>query len=119
MGLPMIAQRIYNGESSDQIGISAAEYAGRRATLERYLAGAGGVFDQTDYLAWLQRDVAGDRGETWTPDQPSRGLGDSVAKLTHATGLDKLAHAYSRMTGKDCGCSRRQKTLNTLIPYNR
>ena len=46
-----------------------------------------------------------------------RGLGDSVAKLTKATGLDKLAHAYTKITGKSCGCGERQAKLNQLFPY--
>lgn len=48
-----------------------------------------------------------------------RGLGDTVARLTHATGLDKLAHLYTQVTGKDCGCKGRQAELNRLIPYRR
>lgn len=47
----------------------------------------------------------------------SQGLGDTVAKFTHATGLDKLSGLYSRITGKDCGCSQRQDALNRLVPY--
>ena len=47
----------------------------------------------------------------------SRGLGDSIAKITHATGLDKLAHLYTHLTGKPCHCSERQEALNKLIPY--
>lgn len=42
----------------------------------------------------------------WTPDQPSRGLGDSIAKLTHAVGI------------KPCrGCKKRQAGINKLVPY--
>jgi hypothetical protein len=48
-----------------------------------------------------------------------RGLGDTVARLTHATGLDKLAHFYTQVTGRDCGCKGRQELLNRLIPYGR
>lgn len=53
------------------------------------------------------------------PDAPatSRGFGDTVAKFTHATGLDKLAEAYTSITGKPCGCSSRQEALNKLLPY--
>lgn len=47
----------------------------------------------------------------------SRGLGDTVAKITHATGLDKLAELYTELTGKPCGCSQRQEALNKLFPY--
>ncbi len=47
----------------------------------------------------------------------STGLGDTVQKITHATGLDKLAQLYTQITGKDCGCRSRQEALNKLIPY--
>lgn len=47
----------------------------------------------------------------------SKGLGDTIAKITHATGLDKLADIYTEITGKDCGCSKRQEFLNELAPY--
>ena len=31
----------------------------------------------------------------------SKGLGDTVAKITKATGIDKLVH---KVVGEDCGC---------------
>jgi len=39
------------------------------------------------------------------------GVGDTVARLIHKTGLDRLTF------GKDCGCEKRQETLNRLFPY--
>lgn len=48
---------------------------------------------------------------------PSQGLGDTVAHLTHATGLDRLAEVYTQATGKPCGCKARQEKLNHLVPY--
>jgi hypothetical protein len=45
------------------------------------------------------------------------GLGDSVAQFTHLTGIDKLAHTYTNLTGKDCGCNARREKLNQLVPY--
>lgn len=54
------------------------------------------------------------------PKQPSRGLGDSIAKLTHALGIDKLADKVAKTLGEeDCGCEKRQEFLNTLIPYSK
>lgn len=50
--------------------------------------------------------------------QKSVGLGDTIAKITHATGLDKLAEVYTTITGQPCGCSSRQEALNKLLPYN-
>jgi hypothetical protein len=51
-------------------------------------------------------------------DDKSRGLGDTVAKITKATGLDQLAILYTKVTGKPCGCASRQEALNKLVPYN-
>ena len=48
----------------------------------------------------------------------SKGLGDTVAKITKATGIKKVVDAVSKATGKDCGCDKRQDTLNRLFPYN-
>lgn len=51
-------------------------------------------------------------------NEPSRGLGDTVAKITKVTRIDKLANATAKLVGaKDCGCKRRQETLNKLVPY--
>lgn len=44
----------------------------------------------------------------WTPDQPSRGVGDTLAKLTHAFGLSPCG-----------GCQERQSKLNKIFPYRR
>ena len=42
------------------------------------------------------------------PKAPSRGLGDTIAKITRKLGI------------KPCGgCKRRQKKLNKLFPYRR
>ena len=48
----------------------------------------------------------------------SKGLGDTIAKITSATKLDKLAEAIAQAAGKeDCGCKERQEKLNNLFPY--
>jgi hypothetical protein len=47
----------------------------------------------------------------------SHGLGDTVYKITHAAGVDKLAEIYTKITGKPCGCTQRQEALNKLFPY--
>ena len=44
----------------------------------------------------------------------AKGLGDTVAKLTQATGIDKLVKFIA---GEDCGCDERQAKLNELFPY--
>jgi len=47
----------------------------------------------------------------------SRGLGDTVQKIATAIGADKVAKAYEKATGKDCGCSKRKDALNNAFPY--
>lgn len=44
----------------------------------------------------------------------SRGLGDTIAKITEATGIDKLV---KRFVKGDCGCNKRREQLNKLVPY--
>jgi len=48
----------------------------------------------------------------------SKGLGDSIEKITTATGIKKVVNAVNKITGKDCGCGKRKKNLNRLFPYN-
>ena len=38
----------------------------------------------------------------------SKGLGDTIAKVTKATGIDKVVKAIA---GDDCGCAERQEKL--------
>ena len=49
----------------------------------------------------------------------SKGLGDTIAKITKATGIKKVVNTVAKATGKDCGCGKRQDTLNRLFPYNK
>jgi hypothetical protein len=52
--------------------------------------------------------------------EESKGLGDTVAKITHALGLDKVAEKVAEAVGADdCGCKRRQEKLNELAPYKK
>ena len=48
----------------------------------------------------------------------SKGLGDTVAKITKATGIKKVVDTVAKAVDKDCGCNKRQDTLNRLFPYN-
>ena len=53
-----------------------------------------------------------------TDDKESKGLGDTIAKLTHFTGLDKVADTIAKAAGhEDCGCNRRREKLNEMFPY--
>ena len=42
----------------------------------------------------------------------SRGLGDDIAKITRATGLDQLAKKIAQLLDEDCGCDDRAEWLN-------
>lgn len=60
----------------------------------------------------------GSRKSEWNPGLPSRGLGDSIAKVTHAIGLDAAAESIAKAVGaKSCGCKARQAALNRAFPY--
>ena len=67
--------------------------------------------------AWLAGTFPPIRGTHWDVTQPSRGLGDTIAKLTHATGIDKVVKKISKATRKPCGCQQRQAKLNRWWPY--
>ena len=43
----------------------------------------------------------------------SKGLGDTVEKIIHFTGLQHF------VDGKDCNCEERKRKLNEMFPYNR
>lgn len=50
----------------------------------------------------------------------STGLGDTIAKITKATGVDKVAEKMAKAAGmKDCGCGQRKDSLNRLFPYKK
>ncbi len=46
----------------------------------------------------------------------SEGLGDTIEKITEATGIKK---AVEFIAGKDCGCDKRKEKLNKLFPYKK
>jgi len=48
----------------------------------------------------------------------SKGLGDTIEKVTTATGIKKVVETVAKAAGKDCGCGKRRDTLNRLLPYN-
>lgn len=52
-----------------------------------------------------------------TVQTASRGLGDTIERVAHATGLDQVAKAYTAVTKKDCGCGKRKEALNRAFPY--
>ena len=54
--------------------------------------------------------------ETQMKKNSSKGLGDTIERITKATGIDKVAKA---VLGDDCGCDERKKKLNQMFPYNK
>ena len=54
-------------------------------------------------------------------DNKSRGLGDSIEKITTATGIKTFADVLARNgvfgKKKDCGCDKRKEALNKAFPY--
>ena len=42
----------------------------------------------------------------------SKGLGDTIEKVTTATGIKKAVTTVSKAIGKDCGCKKRKEQAN-------
>jgi len=51
-----------------------------------------------------------------TSKKQSAGLGDTIAKITEATGIEALAKFIA---GEDCGCDKRKELLNKIFPYKK
>ena len=49
----------------------------------------------------------------------SKGLGDTVEKITTKTGIKKIVEKVSEVTEKPCGCGKRKDALNNMFPYNK
>ena len=47
----------------------------------------------------------------------SKGFGDTVEKITKATGIKKVVDTVADALDTDCGCDKRKKKLNDLFPY--
>jgi hypothetical protein len=47
----------------------------------------------------------------------SQGLGDTIEKITTATGIKKVVDKVAQATNTDCGCGKRKDTLNRVFPY--
>lgn len=51
-------------------------------------------------------------------ERKSQGFGDTIAKFTAATNIDKVAKVVANLAGySDCGCSARKEALNKAFPY--
>jgi hypothetical protein len=49
--------------------------------------------------------------------EKSKGFGDTVEKITTATGIKKVVDTVAKVVGKDCGCKQRKDSLNRMFPY--
>ena len=49
-------------------------------------------------------------------ENESRGFGDTLEKISKATGIKKLVERFTP-EGKDCGCEGRKNSLNKILPY--
>ena len=56
-------------------------------------------------------------------NKKSKGLGDTVAKITKATGIKSFTQVLAKngVLGKkkDCGCNKRKDQLNKAFPYKK
>jgi len=52
-------------------------------------------------------------------DAESKGLGDTVEKITKATGIKKVVETVFQKLEKDCGCEERKKLLNEKFRYEK
>ena len=43
---------------------------------------------------------------------PDRGIGDTIERITKATGIKSVVDKVSEATGVDCGCEERKERLN-------
>lgn len=56
------------------------------------------------------------KNETRRKFTESQGLGDTIQKLTKATGIEAITKF---IFGEDCGCAERQEKLNKIFPYRK
>ena len=47
----------------------------------------------------------------------SKGIGDTIEKITKATGIRAAVNLINK--NKDCGCGERKDALNKLFPYKK
>ena len=47
----------------------------------------------------------------------SKGLGDTIEKITTVTGIKTVVDTISKITKKDCGCQKKKEALNKVFPY--
>ena len=52
-------------------------------------------------------------------ENSTTGLGDTVEKITKATGIKAVVDKVFDALGQDCGCDERKEKMNKLYPYNK
>ena len=52
-------------------------------------------------------------------ENSTTGLGDTVEKITKATGIKAVVDKVFDAFGQDCGCDKRKEKMNKLYPYNK
>lgn len=73
--------------------------------------------DYREYKEWKASKISEDYNKLkQNVETQSKGVGDTVAKITKATGVDKLVKFIA---GEDCGCDDRQVQLNKLFTYKK
>jgi hypothetical protein len=68
-----------------------------------------------EYLESLDKRTKEYKEYKQRADNQSKGLGDTIAKVTKATKIDKLVKFIA---GEDCGCDERQELLNKTFAYD-
>jgi hypothetical protein len=53
------------------------------------------------------------------PRKKTEGLGDTIEKVTTATGIKAAVDWFSEQTGIDCGCDARKQKLNAIFRYRK
>ncbi len=69
--------------------------------------------DYREYKQWLDKSKSYESFKENVDSQPE-GLGDTVASITKATGIDKLVKFVA---GEDCGCEERKELMNKKFKY--
>ena len=71
--------------------------------------------DYREYKQWKATKVEeGYESHKKSVEKQSKGLGDTIAKITKATGIDKVVKFIA---GEDCGCDERQERFNKDFKY--
>ena len=65
----------------------------------------------------IPKPEEGSSPEKEEASKESIGLGDTIEKITKATGIRAVVDTVSKMLGKDCGCEGRKEWLNSKVPY--